>query len=189
VRRVLFVSKSEGAGLVSAGMQCDFCENKATVFLTQLVEGEMKKMCLCEDCAREKGVTDPTGFSLADSLLGEGKLEEAGKIVSVSGEEGGAACPECGFTFNKFQQVGRLGCSACYRTFREEIQRRLGGMHKGVVHVGRVPEGMLEAHERQQRLEQLRGRLEQAVAAENYEEAAGLRDEIQEIEASGVMRT
>ena len=47
-------------------MQCDFCENKATVFLTQLIEGEMKKMCLCEDCAREKGVSDPAGFSLAE---------------------------------------------------------------------------------------------------------------------------
>ena len=35
-------------------MQCDFCDKKATVFLTQLVEGEMKKMCLCEECAEEK---------------------------------------------------------------------------------------------------------------------------------------
>ena len=164
-------------------MQCDFCENKATVFLTQLVEGEMKKMCLCEDCAREKGVTDPTGFSLADSLLGEGQVEEAGAIVNLP-EESGRACPVCGFTFNKFQQVGRLGCSQCYETFSEEVRSRLRGMHKGAVHVGRVPEGLLEAHERQQRLDQLRDRLEQAIAAENYEEAAGLRDEIQEIESA-----
>jgi protein arginine kinase activator len=57
-------------------------------------------------------------------------------------------------------------------------------MHKGVTHVGRVPEGLLEAHARQQRLDQLRGRLEQAISSENYEEAAGLRDEIHEIESS-----
>ncbi len=62
-------------------MQCDFCENKASVFLTQLIEGEMKKMSLCEDCAREKGVSDPAGFSLADVLLGGNPLEEAGKIL------------------------------------------------------------------------------------------------------------
>jgi protein arginine kinase activator len=57
-------------------------------------------------------------------------------------------------------------------------------MHKGTVHVGRVPEGLLEVHARQQRLGQLRERLDLAIASENYEEAAGLRDEIQEIETS-----
>jgi hypothetical protein len=51
-------------------MKCDFCDKKATVFLTQLVEGQMKKVCLCDQCAKERGVTDPTGFSLADLLLG-----------------------------------------------------------------------------------------------------------------------
>ena len=169
-------------------MQCDFCEDKATVFLTQLVEGEMKKMCLCEKCAQEKGVTDPTGFSLADTLLGGGSVEEAGQIVNMPAE-GGPVCPVCGFGFNKFQQVGRLGCSECYQTFGDEIQRRLKSMHKGTVHVGRVPAGLLEAHERQQRLDQLRDRLEQAIAAENYEEAAGLRDEIQEIESRAAIQS
>nr|WP_226895655.1 UvrB/UvrC motif-containing protein [Luteolibacter marinus] len=40
----------------------------------------------------------------------------------------------------------------------------------------------MELHQRTQRLEELRGRLDQAVIAENYEEAAGLRDEIRQIE-------
>ena len=165
-------------------MQCDFCENPATVFLTQLVEGEMKKMNLCEDCAREKGVSDPAGFSLADVLLGGGPVQEEGATMPATGETGGKVCPNCGFSFAKFQQVGRLGCSVCYETFRDEIQKRLRAMHKGTTHVGRVPEGLMEAHERQQRLEQLRERLEQAIATENYEEAAGLRDEIQEVETN-----
>ena len=162
--------------------QCDLCDKKATVFLTQLVEGEMKKMCLCEECAEEKGVTDPAGFSLADSVMGEEAVSDSGDIITISDE--GVPCPVCGFTFNKFQQVGRLGCSECYNTFDDVISRRLKGMHKGTVHVGRVPEGLVEAHARQQRLDQLQERLEQAVAAENYEEAAGLRDEIHEIETS-----
>jgi len=162
-------------------MQCDFCDSKATVFLTQLIEGEMKKLCMCEDCAKNKGVTDPTGFSLADVLLGGGSIEETAAEIVPADQEGELSCPECGFTFMKFQQVGRLGCSECYDVFRTEIVRRLKDMHKGATHVGRVPEGLLEAHARQQRLEKLRERLEQAVAAENYEEAAGLRDEIEEI--------
>ncbi|NNC87622.1 MAG: excinuclease ABC subunit B [Akkermansiaceae bacterium] len=170
-------------------MQCDFCDKKATVFLTQLVEGEMKKMCLCEECATEKGVTDPTGFSLADVLLGGGQIEDTGTIIEGEEGSGGVTCPACGFSFNKFQQVGRLGCSHCYTAFREEIERRLKGMHKGTVHVGRVPEGLLAAHERRQRLEKLQERLDTAVAAENYEEAAGLRDEIHEIESDAAVES
>ncbi|MEY5020027.1 MAG: hypothetical protein RLZ22_1115, partial [Verrucomicrobiota bacterium] len=35
-------------------MKCDFCDSKASVFLTQLVEGQMKKVCLCNACAKER---------------------------------------------------------------------------------------------------------------------------------------
>jgi len=54
----------------------------------------------------------------------------------------------------------------------------LRGMHKGASHVGKVPEGLMALQFKHQRLQDLRSRLEQAVAAENYEEAAGIRDEI-----------
>ena len=58
-------------------MLCDICKkNVATVHLTQMVEGKTKKVDLCEACSKEKGVDDPTGFSLADLLLGLGAAQE-----------------------------------------------------------------------------------------------------------------
>ena len=58
-------------------MLCDVCKcNDATVFLTQIVEGKMQKVNLCENCSKEKGVTYPTGFALADLLLGLGAAHE-----------------------------------------------------------------------------------------------------------------
>ena len=42
---------------------------------------KMQKVDLCEECAKTKGVNDPTGFSLADLLLGLGasqEIEQAG---------------------------------------------------------------------------------------------------------------
>jgi protein arginine kinase activator len=51
-------------------------------------------------------------------------------------------------------------------------------MHKGTSHVGKVPAGLMALHFRHQRIEELRSRLDQAVASESYEEAAGIRDEI-----------
>jgi protein arginine kinase activator len=105
---------------------------------------------------------------------------EAG--VAVSAAASGKACPACGFTLEDLKRVRRFGCAACYETFREEVQAMLRGLHKGTCHVGRVPSGQMERHQRNQRLELLRSRLDQAIASENYEEAAGLRDEIREIE-------
>ena len=52
------------------------CDNEATVHLTEIIECKMKKVDLCEECAQEKGVTDPQGFALADLLLGLGASSE-----------------------------------------------------------------------------------------------------------------
>jgi len=164
-------------------MVCDFCEKKASVFLTQLVEGQMKKVCLCESCAKERGVTDPTGFSLADMIIGGVPGHKAVVTQTHTTPPGGAKqCPACGFTLEDLRRVRRFGCSECYRTFSEELTGILRGMHKGGVHVGKVPKGLMEQQVRDQRLEELRTRLDQAVTSENYEEAAGLRDEIRQIE-------
>lgn len=166
-------------------MKCDFCDKKATVFLTQLVEGQMKKVCLCDACAKERGVTDPTGFSLADLLLGglpggPGTGETVSTRSETSG--GGRVCPTCGFTLDDLKRVRRFGCSDCYATFGEEVTQMIRGMHKGTTHIGKVPEGLMALQYRHQRIEELRSRLDQAIASESYEEAAGIRDEIRTLD-------
>lgn len=166
-------------------MKCDFCDSKATVFLTQLVEGKMKKVCLCEECAKERGVTDPTGFSLADVLMGGVTPEtEVPATAAAKSSGGGRACPNCGFTLEDLRRVRRFGCSECYRTFREEVGQMVRGMHKGSMHSGKVPAGLMAKQVLNQRLEELRARLDQAILSESYEEAAGIRDEIRNLQAS-----
>lgn len=166
-------------------MKCDYCENKATVFLTQLAEGQMKKVCLCDPCAKERGVTDPTGFSLADMLLKQFP-QPAGQVKKKGG--GVKACPECGFTHEDFQKVRRFGCGTCYAVFGDEVGMMLQGMHKGMAHVGKVPEGLMESHFRNQRLEEMRGKLEAAIASESYEEAAEIRDQIRTLDETEVSK-
>jgi protein arginine kinase activator len=170
-------------------MKCDFCDKKATVFLTQLVEGQMKKVCLCDPCANERGVTDPTGFSMADLLLG-GVSAGAGSPTSgqkpASGSGGGRKCASCGFTLEDLRRVRRFGCGDCYATFSEEVAQMVRGLHKGASHVGKVPAGLMEMQVLHQRLEELRARLDQAIASESYEEAAGIRDEIRNLSEAKV---
>ncbi len=165
-------------------MKCDFCEKKATVFLTQLVEGQMKKVCLCDNCAKERGVTDPTGFSLADLLLG-GLPGGPGTVVPSTSPAtlgNGKKCVTCGFTIDDLKRVRRFGCSDCYATFGDEVAQMVRGMHKGTSHIGKVPEGLMAIQFRHQRIEELRSRLDQAIASESYEEAAGIRDEIRNLD-------
>jgi protein arginine kinase activator len=166
-------------------MDCDICGKKAKVHLTQLVGGQIKKIALCDDCAKEKGVTDPTGFALAEMLLGKtpGKpVTPVGSSAPAGGGGAGRRCPGCGFTLDDLRRIRRFGCAVCYTTFKEEVNQMLRGMHKGTKHCGKVPAGLMELHARTQRLEELRGRLDQAITSENYEEAAGLRDEIRQME-------
>jgi len=158
-------------------MNCDVCQtSQATVFLTQIVDGKMQKVNLCEACSKEKGVTDPTGFALADLLLGLGAAQEM--------ERGGTVqkCPVCGFTQADFKKTGRLGCGACYQTFSDGLASLLKGMHKGTEHIGKVPARALQSIERETQMRSLQRDLRKAVAAEDYESAAQLRDQIKQFD-------
>lgn len=148
----------------------------------------MKKVCLCDSCAKERGVTDPTGFSLADMLTGNFQKSVGGPVTQRKETTAGGAkiCPECGFSMEDLQRVRRFGCGNCYQVFADELAPMLRGMHKGLSHVGKVPEGLMETHFRRQRLEELRSKLEQAINSESYEEAAELRDEIRELDETEV---
>jgi protein arginine kinase activator len=158
-------------------MLCDVCKcNDATVFLTQILEGKMQKVNLCDACSKEKGVQDPTGFALADLLLGIGAAEEIEKGSTTQ------KCPVCGFTQADFKKTGRLGCSVCYRTFEEGLGALLKAMHKGTEHVGKLPQRAYREIELSDKMRALNDDLKKAVAEENYETAASLRDQIKRLE-------
>ena len=162
-------------------MQCDVCQSKeATVFLTQIVDGKMQKVNLCEACSKEKGVNDPTGFALADLLLGIGASQEIEKSPAA------LKCGVCGFTQADFKKTGRLGCSHCYTVFDDGIAPMLKNMHKGTAHTGKTPAKFHMTRQRGEKLKSLQDNLSKAVAAEEFEKAAELRDQIRLLEAEPV---
>jgi protein arginine kinase activator len=154
-------------------LKCDLCGKPATVHLTQIVDNKIHKVDLCEECAKAKGVTDPSGFSLADLLL-KASLNPEPQADALR-------CPQCGFTQADFKKLGRFGCPACYDAFKEVIGPMLGNMHKGSVHVGKVPQRALERKSLYDKLTQLQSDLDQAIRAERYEDAARFRDEIHQV--------
>ncbi|MBC8039175.1 MAG: UvrB/UvrC motif-containing protein [Opitutaceae bacterium] len=158
---------------MASPLKCDLCTNPATVHLTQIVNNKVHKVDLCESCAQAKGVTDPSGFSLADLLL-KASLNPDVPTSAVR-------CEQCGFTQGDFKKHGRFGCPQCYSTFSSLVEPMLDNMHKGTAHTGKVPEKALERRSLQDRLDELETNLETAVKAERYEEAARYRDEINQL--------
>ena len=167
-------------------MQCDFCDSKATVFFTQIIDGVSKKSNLCDACASSQGVTDPDGFLLDSIKLPDTKnpkqdQSETPQTPASPTKDDKTCCPSCGFAFDDLKKTGRLGCCDCYQFFREEIKANLSGMHKGTHHSGRVPEGMVEAFQKRQQLESLEKEMAEAISSEDYEKAAALRDQISQL--------
>jgi protein arginine kinase activator len=156
-------------------MQCCVCKEKpATVHLTQIVGDKMQKLDMCEECAKAKGVNDPTSFAMADLMLGLGASQE------LDPAEGAAEikCTRCGFTQADFKKSGRLGCPECYRTFAKGLAGLLKTMHKGTRHIGKTPEALRQTRENVDRLKSLQKKLTKAIETEDFEAAAALRDEI-----------
>jgi len=165
-------------------MQCQLCKKSpATVHLTQIVENEIKKVDLCESCAKEKGINDPTGFSLADLLLGLGASQKMEEATAATGSE--VVCPSCGFTQADFKKTGRLGCARCYEVFADGLEALLKGMHKGTQHKGKVPPALRRAAAEKAQLSRLEAELKAAISREDFEKAATLRDEIKQTKKAG----
>jgi len=153
-------------------MKCDLCDNEAVVHLTQVVNDEMKEVHLCEEHAKEQGIDIHSPISITDILMGLG-----GPQKNLPGELS-LACPRCGMARDEFRKTGRLGCPECYKTFMAELTMAIKAMHHSAQHVGKIP-GREGAQTRiKSNLARLQKELEAAVAREDYEKAAQLRDQI-----------
>src|SRR3989338_413061 len=117
-------------------MLCEICGRKeATVHLTEIVNEKVTKLHLCEDCAREKGSEMEEHFGLNDLLAG---LADLGATIEPEMMET-IKCPSCGFTYHEFKKVGRLGCGACYESFKKHLVPLLKRIPGSDRHVGKVP--------------------------------------------------
>lgn len=126
------------------------------------------------------------------SLIGAGTAlampEKPGQLAPFTrSTESSPTCPECGMTLSEFRARGRFGCPRDYEVFAEHLEPLFERIHdvQPARHAGRLPEHENEggAATRRRRLLKLKRLLETAVAEEDFEKAAELRDEIQALES------
>ncbi len=191
-------------------MLCERCkERPATFFLTRIVNGEKTELHLCQQCAAETGqlgvVMEPQ-FTFTNFLAGllNNELGFAPARQSPSAPQ----CSNCGLTYDDFRQVGQFACSHCYEEFEPYLEGLFRRVQGGTEHVGKRPGRVPprprraepkaakpvkpappgEATAAKPRIEQLREELAAAIAREEYERAAELRDEIRRREKEGQSR-
>lgn len=134
---------------------------------------------------------DENGVESGADSLDFGAFET--EIESAAGHSDSERCPHCFTTWEVIKRDGRVGCAACYETFRTLLSLVMSGMQRGEIHTGKTPRAAQKRGRRVQNLQTrrenqlrlLKSRLADAIAAEKYEEAAKLRDKIKATDRTG----
>jgi len=156
-------------------MKCDQCNKPAVVHEVTVRDGIKNEVHLCEQHAKEAGIVLP-GQQPINQLLSQFVISQTGKQAAKPSTK---TCPGCGLSFSQFRQTGRLGCAECYQVFEAELSGLIeraqnGGTH----HTGKSPKRSGTSIDRQLLIQRLVRELDHAVAAEQYERAAQLRDRL-----------
>lgn len=160
-------------------MLCDVCGIKeATIHFKQVINNQANAIHLCEECAEEKGFGFPYLPPSFPDILNffSSIFKKEGEILEDT------RCGGCGIGLSEFQKKGMLGCADCFSFFKQPLLSLLKQIHGSTVHIGRYPPGYKEIAEKEKRIEELKDKLKKAIASENYEEAARIRDMIKAIE-------
>ena len=94
------------------------------------------------------------------------------------------ACPTCGMSWNNFKQAGLLGCPHDYEIFSAKLLPLLKRAQEGACeHAGKIPSKRktIEGDRHLAMTWLARGDL-RMLDAENYEQAASLRDKLKDLE-------
>jgi protein arginine kinase activator len=164
-------------------MLCPECGKRpATLHYTKIVNGNKTEFHLCEVCAQEKGEYMPgfePGFTFQQLLSGLLNFEmSTPNTHSSTFKPSSSRCPTCGLTYNQFSKIGRFGCGDCYKAFRDRLDPLLRRIHGHSTHRGKIPERTQGELRLRRQLAKLKEELELKVRAEEFEEAARLRDQI-----------
>jgi len=160
------------------GKLCQYCgKREAKIHFTEIKDGKKTEMHICEQCAHEKNMI--LAFPAVLTQLVKGGPSAARESEAVP-----ATCPKCGLPYTEFKAKGRLGCPDCYEAFGPVLVPLLEKVHGAGQHRGKTPERVQGALASRREIADLEHELSQAVANEEYEKAAQLRDRIRDLKGS-----
>jgi protein arginine kinase activator len=165
---------------------CEECHKEAAaVFLKLAVNNKVTELHLCPACAAKKGMglgLETGAFNISDII---GNMSGYFKDF-LPPEKKTLRCRACGLKYSDFKETGRLGCPECYAGFEHQLTELMLRIHGSAAHTGRAYSGgatlKLSKAEIARRAAELRAGLDAAVAREDFEKAARLRDALRRLE-------
>ncbi|MBI5864205.1 MAG: UvrB/UvrC motif-containing protein [Planctomycetes bacterium] len=161
---------------------CERCKKAQATFHITKIDSSNEKLerHLCERCSIEEGhVQTHKGPPLPELLVEHliGMKPSAQAIANL-------VCPECELSYVEFRNQGPLGCPNDYDAFESELASLVERAQDGATqHIGKTPRSFGQPRPKEQDLQSLRRELSDAIAAEDYERAAKLRDQIHKLES------
>jgi protein arginine kinase activator len=152
--------------------KCGRCAKPAVHHITEILEGEVKALHLCETCIKDYLDNPESTETESEEVETESDPNEAETV-----------CESCGITFKEFRSRGRLGCGECYNAFRTELLQLIENIHSSDTHCGKIPKREPQTSQIQFDLARVRTELREAIEREDYEDAARLRDKLKSLEA------
>lgn len=170
-------------------MICQDCKKReSSVHLTQIVNNEKTALSLCKECADARGFHSPLDnmpFPLADILSG---LTANMPMQKQIAQEESIVCEGCGLSYDDFTKQGRFGCGECYKAFRARLEMIMRKIHGASMHRGKTPTFETAGEETTsedisiKEEERLKDELQKAIASEEFERAAELRDKLKTLQ-------
>jgi protein arginine kinase activator len=179
-------------------MMCHKChKNAATIRYAEVMDGRVMEQQLCEACAEQLRGDAVAGFEIAGPTAAGRRVmaERTARDAAI----GKRICPDCGMALTAVIEEGRAGCARCYQRFAPEVDSLLEGLHPVAVRnlensaVSGIRANMRHTGKKnlvddnrarlQAEIQTKRGLLRTVLRAEDYEEAARLRDEIGALES------
>jgi len=161
---------------------CDKCRKRpAEVKVTEVDKhGKSVEHRLCVECARERGVVAQNNAQPAADQPGPQPVAEILRDLKakIPAADRKLICPNCKLTFAEFKASGRMGCARCYEAFAEQLLPLIKRIHGAAKHTGRRPNPNGSAAAQGFEIQRLRRELSAAIEAEDYEQAAAVRDRI-----------
>jgi protein arginine kinase activator len=158
-------------------MLCQRCMKRAAQFHSyRIINNELIDIHLCSQCIEnnehreEPNSIDDKLHSLLDVLLESN--------TTNGNSKSGQRCEDCGTSLAEIEKTGLAGCPRCYDIFSQVI---LKGSEKNYV----LSPALKDSGGGLTFLDRLETRLQKAVEREDFEEAAKIRDKIQNLEEEG----
>ncbi len=165
-------------------MLCERCnQNEAKIHLIKSINGDKTGIWLCDNCAKifgELSIVKSSDWKrlsfnkIINSIFEDFPLKDE-KVTNL-------VCKACGTTYEEVKEKRILGCDKCYYYFIDNLTQAIKKNQGNIEHIGKIPKREGIIIKKKKKIKKLKNDIEKAIAIEDYERAAVLRDKIWDLE-------